>query len=621
MQFSLSFSLLALATTVLGQLTPFSIDGALDDAIADPSCTGINCGGTMSVNGYTVIIPKNSLIAFPATFVPFKALADQIFNYRGLEVIIDGNMKGTQHIAGLVSISQFQLEAGMGRIASVNNDGRITIVNGPTIRINDPNAVYSVGYNLDPFFTADDENPSITAFSGFPMCVPRSATDALCPSSNRPLTAGAPQTSFQAPDPLVMAPFLPGDFLSWSGRKVGNEIICYAIVAENIQITTTGIPTYIRMEDAIIGVYNPDLIGAVEFADTRFIGMLSDSTASVSMFALDVDPCSGTETERLIGNAVPRVGDARNKFIWRADSTTLSKYTREYIVKVNSGQKETKNGIQAGQYVQPVTEWIQPEANIPGQELPPLSFGQFTHLTLGAGKYVEGDETIFGALDPFPGATQPPPSACSATPPSLTETPVANAGIDQTLIAGSLVQLSATNSNNELTDLNLNFAWTFVSSVPTRVLTGANAIKNPYAAKASFVAPQSNTVYQFDVKICVKDDAGAPTTQCATDRVHITIQTKVSNANIKDVVTVDTYSWQSSQSGTISVACHSSVVDGTVTSMRLTGNTLPGGSVTMTAVGSTPGAFTYQSRSIKLPTSVTCTSNLGGAGTRTTTTQ
>jgi hypothetical protein len=123
-------------------------------------------------------------------------------------------MKGALHIAGLISIAQFQLEAGMGRIASVNNDGRIQIVNGPTIRINDPNHVYSVGYDLDPFFTADDENPSITAFSGFPMCVPRSATDDKCPSSNRPLTGGTPQLIFQAPDPLVMAPFLRGDFLS-----------------------------------------------------------------------------------------------------------------------------------------------------------------------------------------------------------------------------------------------------------------------------------------------------------------------------------------------------------------------------------------------------------------------
>lgn len=65
-------------------------------------------------------------------------------------------------------------------------NGLLTVSGGPQIRINDPNGVFGVPYTLNPFFTADDENPSIQAFSGFPMCIPRSATDALCPASNRP---------------------------------------------------------------------------------------------------------------------------------------------------------------------------------------------------------------------------------------------------------------------------------------------------------------------------------------------------------------------------------------------------------------------------------------------------
>jgi hypothetical protein len=89
-------------------------------------------------------------------------------------------------IAAQVYISQFFTEASSGFIEKVNFDGSIKILNGPTIRINDPNAVYSVGYTGSPFMTADDESPSITSFSGFPMCVPRSATDSLCPASNRP---------------------------------------------------------------------------------------------------------------------------------------------------------------------------------------------------------------------------------------------------------------------------------------------------------------------------------------------------------------------------------------------------------------------------------------------------
>lgn len=85
-----------------------------------------------------------------------------------------------------MTYSQIDLEFASGIIDSLNFDGRIVIENGPTLRINDPNAVYSAGFTTIPMFTADDENPSITSFSGFPVCVPRSATDAKCPSANRP---------------------------------------------------------------------------------------------------------------------------------------------------------------------------------------------------------------------------------------------------------------------------------------------------------------------------------------------------------------------------------------------------------------------------------------------------
>jgi hypothetical protein len=85
-----------------------------------------------------------------------------------------------------MTISQLDLAGSSGIIQSLGFDGGIKIKNGPTIRINDPNAKYGAGYTDLPFFTADDENPSISAFSGFPMCVPRSASDPLCPASNRP---------------------------------------------------------------------------------------------------------------------------------------------------------------------------------------------------------------------------------------------------------------------------------------------------------------------------------------------------------------------------------------------------------------------------------------------------
>lgn len=50
-----------------------------------------------------------------------------------------------------------------------------------------------------------------------------------------------------------MAPFIPGDFVTFAGIKNGaTEILCYSIVAENVQIATSaaaGDPVYLRVED------------------------------------------------------------------------------------------------------------------------------------------------------------------------------------------------------------------------------------------------------------------------------------------------------------------------------------------------------------------------------------
>jgi len=89
-------------------------------------------------------------------------------------------------------MSEFAFEINQGYIDALEPNGRMKIRNGPFIRINDPNAVFSAGFS-SPFMVADDVNPSVTAFSGFPMCVPRSANDTLCPTSNRPTVSGTTQ--------------------------------------------------------------------------------------------------------------------------------------------------------------------------------------------------------------------------------------------------------------------------------------------------------------------------------------------------------------------------------------------------------------------------------------------
>jgi hypothetical protein len=114
------------------------------------------------------------------------------------------------------------------------------------------------------------------------MCVPRSVDDPKCPSSQRP----AGQTIFQAPDPLIMAPFKVGDYITFSGISADGETIAYSIVADSVQITTTGVPTYIRVEDAIIGTFDTQDPAEVAPADSRFIDTCQTLPLGSSLAAL-----------------------------------------------------------------------------------------------------------------------------------------------------------------------------------------------------------------------------------------------------------------------------------------------------------------------------------------------
>lgn len=135
------------------------------------------------------------IVQFPAAWLPWKDVAADT-KLSGYEVSVTGNVVNGVAIAGQIQISQTLLNAGTGVIEKVNiGSNSFKVVGGPTVVLNDPNGVYSNGYPDNPAFTADDENPSITAFSGFPMCIPRSTTDPLCPLTNRPGSTNTGQST------------------------------------------------------------------------------------------------------------------------------------------------------------------------------------------------------------------------------------------------------------------------------------------------------------------------------------------------------------------------------------------------------------------------------------------
>ncbi|KAM7210458.1 hypothetical protein V8F06_014160 [Rhypophila decipiens] len=414
----------------VGDDHPIWVQGALEGATAADNT--YNTGGTITVNGFTMNVPKNLLVQFPAAWVPWKDFVGNKTNFLGFETLVMGNTIEFEPRVGQIVITEFFEGENFGMIQSINyTDGSMQIQNGPRIRISDPNAVFSVGYDGAPMMTADDQSPSITSFSGFPMCIPRNASDPLCPLSNRP---GATSPSgnrigiFNAPDPYVAAPFLPGDFIVFSGfrRRASNpplpqpsaiqpirpvptklavpdEIIAYSIVAQNVQINTplsSGV-VYVRMALALLGIWNPNPI--TELADSRLIGYTSNPAATILLYALDIDPCSGEIIERIIASVGLRGGrNFENKFEYRAE--ILFGYTREYkaVVLIDGRPltKVTKNGFLAGTYVQPVNVWVPGEQDIPGMEPPTFDFTQMEFLTKGVGP--DRDGNIWGPLDPFP---------------------------------------------------------------------------------------------------------------------------------------------------------------------------------------------------------------------------
>lgn len=177
---------------------------ALDDKIMTPGSTVPPQPGSLPLPAYEIHVQGN--------------------------IVKDSASGEAKHIAGLVFISQQSLNVGQGYIKSIDyTTGELCVSSGlpanglqgqtvvsphcvapdARVRINDAIGRYGLSHggagciaegrcdveesHYDPRFTADTDNPTIHASTGYPMCIPRAYpfgpegdTDALCPQQNRP---------------------------------------------------------------------------------------------------------------------------------------------------------------------------------------------------------------------------------------------------------------------------------------------------------------------------------------------------------------------------------------------------------------------------------------------------
>jgi hypothetical protein len=356
----LLFSLLAMASVAVAQLpvpasSQFDITGFIQEATVT-NAGDAHSGGTLRVNGHTVTVPRETIVILPANALTWQelfakapapytgvatgmALADVPAPLTTYEVHVVGNRVGDTYIAGLVNISQQDLNSGAGFINFINYatgemrvGGQIVVDGagnpvlsatnpGARVQINDPVGRYGRVVSPDVRFTVDPDNPTIMSATGYPMCLPRTApvggvtTDALCPEGNRPIITPATATSpavystnfttnnltnpgFPAfpgvfPDSTLQAPFEVGDWITFAGTLVtdnatpttgpwpgtANTYISAHTIVNNTAIYTFhgSDPAYIMTEVTIIGTGGLTVLGAGEAViRTRFEGMTTD---------------------------------------------------------------------------------------------------------------------------------------------------------------------------------------------------------------------------------------------------------------------------------------------------------------------------------------------------------
>jgi hypothetical protein len=464
--------------------TQFDITGLIQTMTlnAAPIKAGVSPdhrGGTVVVNGHTVVIPDETVVILPANALTWAELwshapsAQKTAGVTGMaltdpvaarlpgsyEVHLVGNRVNSggtdRYIAGLVNISQQDLNQGTGYINFIDyGTGTLevggtpgTAGTGARVQINDPanqsaldqagtagSGRYGRAMTPDDRFQVDQDNPTIEAETGFPMCIPRVApsanpaveTDPQCPQANRPvvstpvadtsgitpqpntLVAGENYRLFRmdtpaqvdsgvgclrtpCADPRKQAPFEIGDYVTFAGTlendAVGQYVSAHTINASLGIYTTPGVdPAYISNEVGLIGTGGLTVFGAGEAAvRSRFEGMTTDESRKIRIYGVDINPVTGATSDRLWGTVMPDLGPptgaVRGRWRFRPPCTgTPATVSTKICTPPPSGQ-----------FIPPTREW---RAVIDGLQQFTVDAADKDTLTANAASQVPSGSTV-----------------------------------------------------------------------------------------------------------------------------------------------------------------------------------------------------------------------------------
>jgi len=264
----------------------FDFTGFIEEATLDPSCTADpHCGGTIKVNGHVIVVPKETVVEFPANALTWQEIFSQAPAPYGLSAspqpetgmaiadlpatlttyeahvignrVLNGPAGADLHIAGLIFVAQASLSSGSGFINFIDyTTGELRIggtlgsnLDGTRVRLNDPTGRYGRVTSPDIRFTVDPDNPTVIAASGYPMCIPRTdpavSDDPLCPQAQRPVVSPGPpvvyQTLFTMNDPTdPRVANLPPSAFTQAPMEIGDWVTFGGLLVTDAATPTTG---------------------------------------------------------------------------------------------------------------------------------------------------------------------------------------------------------------------------------------------------------------------------------------------------------------------------------------------------------------------------------------------
>ncbi|HET9283620.1 MAG TPA: hypothetical protein VFR24_16830 [Candidatus Angelobacter sp.] len=555
-------------------------------------------GGWIELNNTMIRVPQNVVVIFPNTLITWEEVFEQNPNTHQTDPVyqsglamsdtvrfpgtyqghVQGNIVNGQYVAGLVFIFQDPANFTQGFIEKIDYANGVLWVNGQRIQINDPpitftvpnpdgtplldgsgNPVvltkgrYSAGQSPDPRFAVDQNNPTVAAQTGYPMCIPRwspyldggdgsegpavalllpdAQQDSQCPEKNRPrdaingttlvdiFTMNAPGAGPTADnpipqDPYVEVPFEVGDFINIIGTMEVDAQGPY-ITATDIMDTNVGAytwpatdPAYVRIEVVIQGTGGVpnNLFPQEAGVRTRVEGFTTDWQRPVDVSAIDAD-CNGNLTFREPAWAAnfpvepgpPGIGV---KGRWRVRFPQGGDFLPAVMnvgARVSGGVPgKNKNGLTFSEYQLPSGEFIFPENLVPGSRPPRSNFADIQWLDNGMGPLPMVSD-VFDSIQVQLGQ-QPIPFYPNQTMSQLAPFPEATLP-PLTCVSGQLqsVALGTFSSNPNPPFAGVTVTLDGTASTPatgpfqwTQIVNPGDpivTINNPTSAKATFAAP------------------------------------------------------------------------------------------------------------------------------------